>query len=242
MNSVAQKISESQTLNGFGFYASALLSLITVATFVIAIMTPPLSGPFCPDGCFEYPFTTIADRFPRDYYWMYPAMALLIAYLASWAAIHRFVPEKKKIFSLASLIAASISGAVLLTDYFIQVSVVQPSLLNGETDGISLLSQYNPHGLFIAMEELGYLMMSLSFILIAPVFSGNKLENSLRWILIGSFVIALGSLILTATVYGVHREYRFEVLAITIDWLTLIIAGILLNQWFKRHLKITDPN
>jgi hypothetical protein len=29
--------------------------------------------------------------------------------------------------------------------------------MNGETDGLSILTQYNPHGIFIALEEIGYL-------------------------------------------------------------------------------------
>ena len=36
--------------------------------------------------------------------------------------------------------------------------------MNGETDGIALLTQYNGHGIFIAMEELGYITMSISFL------------------------------------------------------------------------------
>lgn len=34
--------------------------------------------------------------------------------------------------------------------------------MHGETEGITLLTQYNAHGIFIALEELGYLLMSLS--------------------------------------------------------------------------------
>jgi hypothetical protein len=52
---------------------------------------------------------------------------------------------------------------VLITDYFIQVSVIQPSLLAGETDGISILSQFNPHGIIKVLEEIGLMFMILSF-------------------------------------------------------------------------------
>jgi hypothetical protein len=32
--------------------------------------------------------------------------------------------------------------------------VVQPSLLSGESEGLAIISQYNPHGVFIAMQDL----------------------------------------------------------------------------------------
>ena len=49
-----------------------------------------------------------------------------------------------------------------LVDYFLQLTVVVPSLQAGETDGLSLFTQYDPHGLFIAMEALGYLMLTVA--------------------------------------------------------------------------------
>ncbi|MDD4638425.1 MAG: hypothetical protein PHT63_01535, partial [Bacteroidales bacterium] len=65
----------------FGYYASLITAVLTIFTFSIAILTPPLSGPFCETGGFAYPFYDIAGRFPRDYYWMYPAMILTASYL-----------------------------------------------------------------------------------------------------------------------------------------------------------------
>jgi hypothetical protein len=38
--------------------------------------------------------------------------------------------------------------------------------------------------------------------------------------------------------YGIYREYRFEVAVITIDWLVLIISGILLSFVFKRVMAL----
>jgi hypothetical protein len=47
----------------------------------------------------------------------------------------------------------------LASDYYIQFSVIPMSLINRETERIPLLIRYNPHGIFLAMEELGYLVM-----------------------------------------------------------------------------------
>ena len=56
---------------------------------------------------------------------------------------------------------------MLLGGYFVQFSMVPVSLMNGQSEGIALLTQYNPYGVFIVLEELGYLLMSLSFVFLA---------------------------------------------------------------------------
>ncbi len=222
--------------NKFGFYASVSTVVLTIITFVIAILTPPLSGPFCQNACFAYPFADVASRFPCDYIWMYPAILLLLSYIALDVGIHYFASAEKKIYSHIGLIFALISATVLVSDYFLQLSVIQPSILNGETDGIAMLTQYNPHGIFIALEDLGYLLMSFSFLFMALVFSGSRLEKIIRAVFMSGFILTILSLGFISFLYGIHREYRFEVIAISIDWLVLIISGTLLSRLFKRRL------
>ena len=218
----------------FSFYISLLTGTLTTLTFGIAIATPPLSGPFCRTGCFHYPFLDIASRFPRDYIWMYPAIISTALYLILFVCINSLAQNGRKIFSQCGLVFATISACTLFLDYFIQLSVIQPSVLNGEADGISLLSQFNPHGLFIAMEELGFLMMSLSFLCASPIFSIGRVEKAVRWIFIISFAATAISFILFTVFLGVHREYFFEITAISINWLALISASFLLSAVFKR--------
>lgn len=222
--------------NKFGFYASISTAALTIVTFVIAILTPPLSGPFCQNNCFAYPFLDIASRFPRDYIWMYPAILLMLSYIILSICIHYFAPAERKIFSHIGLVFALISATILIADYFVQLSVIQPSLLNGETDGIAMLTQYNSHGIFIALEDLGYLLMSFSFLFMAFVFSGSRLEKSIRMAFMSGFVLTILSLVLISFLYGIHREYRFEVFSISINWLVLIVSGILLCWLYKRKL------
>jgi hypothetical protein len=222
----------------YGFYAALFTAFLTLAAFVIALFTPPLSGPFCTGLCLQYPFSDSISRFPRDYYWMYPAILMILAYLVLIICIHVYTPGKKKLFSKVGLVFAILAAVILIADYFIQISVIQASLLHGETEGIAIFSQYNPHGVFIALEEVGLLLMSISFVSIAPVFKGTKrLEKSIRFVLMISFLLTFSAFILISVLYGIHREYRFEVAVITINWTTLIIVGILLSIQFRRKVK-----
>jgi hypothetical protein len=124
----------------------------------------------------------------------------------------------------------------LTINYYIQLSVVQPSLLKGELDGLSLFSQYNPHGIFIALEDLGYLMMGAAFLFTAVLFSRReRLERVVRLILIGGGILVLGSFILLSLLYGSDLGYNYEVVAILIDWSTLIVSGTLMSLFFLRR-------
>jgi hypothetical protein len=127
--------------------------------------------------------------------------------------------------------------ATFVIDYFLQVSVIEPSLVLGETDGIALLSQFNAHGVFIVLEELAFIMMSLSMLCMAPVFVGQtKSEKAIRWIFTGDFVLTTVSFVLFTVFYGIFREYRFEVAAFSINWLALVASGILLSVIFRRAM------
>lgn len=219
----------------FGYYISLFTAVITIITFGIAICTPPLSGPFCKSGCFEYPYHEIISRFPRDYYWMFPAIILSFSYMIMMISVHKTVTPEKSVFSLAGVAFAMISTLILSVDYFVQVSFIQPSLLAGETEGIAILSQFNPHGLFIILEELGFITMNISFIFLAPALSSStRLERSLKLTFIIGFILTLLSFTAVVLINGINREYRFEVIIISITWIELIIGSILFSKYFKK--------
>ncbi|GAA4447605.1 hypothetical protein GCM10023189_04160 [Nibrella saemangeumensis] len=229
---------QSFILNRFGYFIAILTTGLTALTFGIALMTPPLSGPFCTEGCYEYPYSDIASRFPRDYLWMYPAILLTLVYLIFMVCVYNYAPRDRKLFGQLGVAFSGIATLTLVADYFIQLSVIQPSLLNGETDGIALLTQYNPHGIFIALEELGYLLMSVSFLFIAFTYSRkDRLEQISRWVLLAGFWLTVLSLALISVTLGIHREYIFELAVISIDWLVLLTIGVLQSILFKKALR-----
>jgi hypothetical protein len=223
----------------FAFYASLSLTLLTLVTFGFAMIAIPPAGPYCPSDCMSYPFLDILSYYPRDYYWMYLAIFQLFAYIIFIVSNHFIAPFEKKLFSFISIVFALISTTVLLIAYFTQFSTVPISMMTGETEGIALIPQYNGHGIFIAMEELGYITMSISFLFLAPAFSKkNSLEKSIRWILLIPFLLTVLSFVLYSIKYGIERNYRFEVATITINWLVTITIGILISIYIKHRMNI----
>ena len=229
--------SSVETSSQVGFYTAIFTAIITVVTFGFAIIAIPISGANCMEGCIQYPYLDTVAQFPKDYRWMPLAMILVLSYLVLMVCIHAYASQPKKVFSQIGLSFAILAALILLVDYFVQFSVVPISLMSGETEGITLLTQYNPHGIFIALEELGYIMMSLSFLFVAPVFANRtRLESSVRWIFVIAFLLAIAALAITSINYGLDRQDSFEIAVISIDWLVLVINGILLSFVFRRQL------
>jgi hypothetical protein len=225
----------------FGFITSVSLVLLTIATWGLGMIAIPPAGPYCPGNCMEYPFADLLAYYPRDYYWMYLSIFQLLAWLMFMATHHHLAPVGKKLFSLISFSFALISATVLLLAYFVQFSVVPVSMAKGESDGIALLTQYNGHGLFIAMEDLGYITMALSFLFLSFVFSRKTiLERALRLIMLFSFAVTACFFLFYLVRYGIDRNYRFEVAAISMNWLTIIVSGILAAIHFRRQMQTGD--
>jgi len=235
---VSDNNSEKTIPNSVGFYTAIFTVIMTVITFGFAITAIPISGANCGDLCIEYPYLNTLSQFPKDYLWMPLAIILTLSYLVLMVSIHVYASNQRKIFSQIGLSFALLATMVLVGDYFVQFSVVPISLMSGETEGITLLTQYNAHGVFIVLEELGYLLMSLSFLFMAPVFiNKNRLEVAVRWVFIISFLLTVLALTLISINYGLDRQDRFEVAVISIDWLVLIVNGILLSIVFKQQLR-----
>ncbi|MEI3846954.1 MULTISPECIES: hypothetical protein [unclassified Microbacterium] len=221
------------TAAGFGFWTAIATAALTVITFALAITALP--------NKVEYPFTSdeIVAQWPGDYYWMFPAMLLMVLFVALVAAVHELAAAGRAVFSRLAFGLAVIASAVLLIDYYVQAAVMQLNLEKGQLDGWSILTQYNPNGVFIALEELGYIVMSLVFLCLAPVFAERTgLDRGIRWLFLGSFAATVISFVLVSVGMGMDRGDVFEIIVISIVWLTLVAAGPLLAIRFHRAQRL----
>lgn len=143
----------------------------------------------CTDGtadCIPYPHADVSSFVAHDYVWLYAAS-----------------PLRWRTASDTGAPLAAIAAGTLLIDYGAQLLVVQPSVLVGESSGLSVLSQYNLHVLFIGLWDIGDATLALALILLL-------------------FVIL-------AFVYRSALDVRFEVLALLLTYLVLIAAGTMLS-------------
>jgi hypothetical protein len=209
-----------------GFWSALLTAISAVSFFVVGLF-----GSSYTEGI-KYPYVLTTIR-PFDYAVWVPAFVLAFAVVILVSCIHRRSSEEKKVFSQVALSFVIIYACLTISDFFIQWTVILPSILNNETAGLSLFSIYNPHGIPIAIESLGYLVLDLALLFVAVVIEGkSSLERAIRWLFTVGFVLAFGSfgvLISTGAPIVV-----FEVAAVMINVAILAATGILLGLRFKR--------
>jgi hypothetical protein len=211
------------------FWSAVLTAVFAAVSFALAVTTPPRSGPFAGVGRIVYPYTSGSAFVPRDYLWMYPAMLTMVAFIVLVACVHDSAAGRGRVFGIVGLCFAAISSTIVITNYFIQLHVLQPMLLRGETEGLSVWSQYNPHGVFIALEELGYLALSVAFLFLAlSLDARGGSESTIRRVFLVSSFLGFALLVGLSVAYGFDLEYRFECAIIVINWVTLIVGGALL--------------
>jgi hypothetical protein len=225
----------SAAVRRVGMWSAAATAALAAVSFGVAATTPPRTGPFAAPGtAIPYPYSAAAQFVPRDFVWMYLALLMMLAFLVLAVCIRESAAHDRKVFGTIGLSLATVAFAVIGLDYFIQLRTVQPALLLGEFDGLAILSQYNPHGVFIALEELGFLVMGLSFAFLAPALGKAGLERAARWVFMVSSALMVAAFVGMSWYFGFGLEYRFEVTAISIGWLTLMVSGVLLVFVFRR--------
>lgn len=210
-----------------GFWAAAFTAILAAAFITMGMFGSSSWDSF--PGMVNYVWTFIKTI---DYALFIPGFLLAPVFVVLMACIYYYTTYEKKIYGLIGLAFALIYASVITTDYFVLWTVTLPSTIRGETVGLSLLSMYNPHGLFVSLESMAYFMMSIALLSIAPVFEGGKLERALKWIFIIGFILAIGSL---AGIFLMGYDIViFEIAIIAIYCPVLIISGVLLSIMFRR--------
>ena len=221
-----------------GKWVALSTSILILVSFCFALIALPKSGANCTSSCVSYPFTNILDFFPHDYYWMVLATMSVMVYLILMTTIHNVLSGNRKLFSHIGLQFSLMSSITLIIDYLVQLMVIQISLTSNETEGIALLTQYNPHGIFIALESIGYVLMSISFLFIIPVLNKEiRLERWLQIVLIVNILLTFVSLVFIYGLFGLDVQNRFEIAIISINWISLIIFGVFFFKIFDNYEK-----
>ena len=113
--------SASTAVRRLGFWSAVLTAVFAAAFFAVGIATPVRS--------ISYPY--VASFIPVDYLWMYPAFLLAPTFVVLVACIHSYAADDRKVFSQIAVAFAVVYATVITTDYFIQWTVVEPSILSG---------------------------------------------------------------------------------------------------------------
>ena len=221
----------------FATWAAVVTAVAATLALGIGVFTPPRGGVLCTSGCIAYPYTDAAPFVAGDSIWIYPAIVMALGFVVVTASLHELARPGGRLAGLVALAFSMCAAALLVGDYAVHLMVVMPSLAKGEGALVTVFSMYNPHGVFIALENAGYFLMGLAFLAVAGAVAGTgRLERAIRWVFLVAGVLAVGGLVVFAVIFGIDLDVRYEVAAISVDYLALIVGGGLLAMLFRRPL------
>jgi hypothetical protein len=160
---------------------------------------------------------------------IYPSMFLALTYVIMLAALHRVLPEEKKLWSLIALSVGIIYAVMASINYNIQAVSVRQSLSAGETNGLELFIPDNKHSIYNALAN-SYVYMAISMFFAGFIFRKGKLEKWINGLLLVQIVSAIGQI--TYSMIGTS-----ETVFILTSMIWVIGAPtsfILIAFWFKR--------
>lgn len=223
----------------FATWAAAVTAVAAALALGIGVFTPPRGGVLCASGCIPYPYTDAAPYVAGDSIWIYLAIVMALGFVAVTASLHELAPPGGRLAGLVALAFAVLAAGLLVGDYVVHLMVVVPSLAKGEGAAMATLSMYNPHGVFIALENGGYFLMGVAFLAASGAIARTgRLGRVARWVFLLAGALAVGGLLVFAALFGNDLDVRYEVAAISVDYLCLAIGGTLLAVLFRRSNRV----
>lgn len=143
--------------------------------------------------------------------------------------IDRCLRPERRIYSSIAVVFAACFTVTVSINRFVQVGVVRPAQLSGDTDQLRRFLPYDSGSAMFAMEILGWgVFLSLALLGLAAAFRGSRLDTALRWACITYAALGLAG----AAGYAMRNAWFYLGFA---SWaVVLYVWTALLTSWFWR--------
>ena len=109
-----------------------------------------------------------------------------------WVLIYFSIPAEKKVYGLSSLLMIVIFTTLTSINRFVALTVVKQSLASGNTNGLEWFLPYSWPSVMLALEILAWGgFFGLACLSLAPVFTHDKFERTIFWVLIITGILSL---------------------------------------------------
>ena len=112
-----------------------------------------------------------------------PSLFLGSSFLILVVSIHQLASPDRKIWSHLAVVFATVYAVLISMVYFVQLTLVAPRVVRGQTEGIEVFLFVPFDSFLYAVDILGYSFMSVATLFAAMVFTGKGLERVVRWLL-----------------------------------------------------------
>lgn len=179
----------SRSVSQLGFWSASLSAALSAGWSIAMVVQNAIQPVPAWRGARAY-----ADAYdPIHQLSFYPSLFLALTFVVLLSCLHRYAPEDKKVWSLSALALGVLYATMASVNYQIQLVAVRPSLMRGESAGLEMLVQANPHSIFIALAN-SYAYMCLAMLFAAPIFEGGRLERWIRRLFLAQGPVAVAQL------------------------------------------------
>lgn len=218
-------------VNQIGFWSAVFATVFSVGygIAVIIMVVSTLTATESPSGLTGIDLI-VATFQPVQMLPLIPSLLLVPAFVILMVSIHYYAAPEKKIWSHLGIAFALIYAAMSAINYITQLTIVRLSILNKETDGLSMFVMGNSHSIFWALAS-SYAFMNLAMLFAGSVFEGGRLEQSIRRLFYANGASAV------ITIFGVAVDSpMIYLLGSLVPWCVIFSwATILLAMLFKRN-------
>jgi hypothetical protein len=160
------------------------------------------------------------------------SLLLALSFVVLMSSIHSYAPPDKKVWSQIGLSFAILYAALLIWNYYLQLTVVRTNPLLYSW----LTMDFTSETAFWSLESIGYALMGLAALFALPVLPAGRIERVLRW----CFVVNAAFTILGTVGYVLSSNpLHVLVLASLGMWaIAFPIATALMAVMFRRAEKM----
>jgi len=115
---------------------------------------------------------------------------LVLGFLLFFVSLINAGDDQQRPLEVMGLTLGAIFGSLVSLNYIIQVAYI-PNALDQNEAILSFVAMANPKSLAWAIEMVGYGILGLATIAVAPLFSNQGLQRIIKWLLIFNGVISI---------------------------------------------------
>lgn len=159
------------------------------------------------------------------------------AFVAMLAAVHGCSPPHARTWSRLGLSFAIIYAVFILTCYYIQLAVIRINS-PGLSPEVLKAFEYSPGSVLFAVDMLGYAFMTLTTLVIIPVFGSSVFEKRLKALLLVHGLLFIPTIIfplirMAPPVAGAS-SVNYGVIAL-LGWCAIFVPlAVMMAIWFRR--------
>ena len=156
-----------------GFWAATLVAALGVIYLALLV------GYFATEG-FAFPPTSFVQTV-GGLVTILSAPAILVVF----TAIKHLAPPEKAAYASMGVNFTILFVAMVSINRFVQLTIVRLSPLGAPSADLARFLPYSTDSVMFSLEILGWgFFLSLASLFMAPLFSGAKLQQSIRWLLL----------------------------------------------------------